>query len=73
MRRIKVPQLWQKWEIMRAQTGAFDKISFHGITETGSFETLTPKISLFSSGLRFGSSFGELWAWKKQISALRDE
>lgn len=51
---------------MRAQTGAFDKINFHGMTETGSFETLPAKIIFFSSALSSGSSLGELWAWKKQ-------
>lgn len=48
---------------MSAQTGAFDKINFQGMTETGSFEMLLPSISLFSSSLSSGSSFGELYAW----------
>lgn len=47
---------------MRAQTGAFDKISFHGMDETGSFDVLPPKITLFSSSLSSGSSAGELYA-----------
>jgi hypothetical protein len=51
--------------MMRAQTGAFDNINFQGMTETGSFATLPPKISFFSCGLSSGSSFGELYAWRK--------
>lgn len=51
---------------MRAQTGAFDKISFHGIVETGSFEVLPAMISLFSAAVSVGSSLGELYAWGKQ-------
>ncbi len=34
------------------------------MTETGSFEMLPPNISLFSSALSVGSSFGELYAWQ---------
>lgn len=36
------------------------------MTETGSFDTLLPNINVFSSTLSFGSSFGELYAWKKK-------
>lgn len=49
--------------MIRAQTGAFDRISFHGMTETGSLEMLPPSINFFSSTLRSGSSFGELYAY----------
>jgi len=56
--------LWQKWDIIRAQTGAFDKINFQGMSETGVFDTPPSSMSFFSSTPRSGSSFGELYAWK---------
>lgn len=49
---------------MRAQTGAFDRINLQGIDETGSFDTLPPKICLFSLEESSGSSFGELCAYR---------
>lgn len=41
------------------------------MTETGSFDMLPPKISLFSSTLSSGSSFGELYAWEEIINKMR--
>lgn len=29
--RMNVPQLWQKWDMISAHTGAFDSSSFQGI------------------------------------------
>lgn len=67
---MKVPQLWQKWDTIRAQTGAFDKINLHGIVLTGSLETLLPIMNFFSSNLSSGSSSGELCAY---MSLSKDE
>ena len=50
---------------MRAQTGAFDKISFQGMTVTGSLDKLPSNMNLFSFALSSGSSAGELCACKQ--------
>lgn len=50
---------------MRAQTGAFDKIRFHGIADTGSSDILPPIMIFFSESLSSGSSLGELYAWER--------
>lgn len=63
---MKVPQLWQKWDTIRAQTGAFDKINLQGIDFTGSLEQLLVVINFLSSGRSSGSSRGELCAYGSQ-------
>lgn len=60
---MKVPQLWQKWDTIRAQTGGFDKINLQGIVFTGSLEEQLAVMSFFSSGRSSGSSRGELCAY----------
>jgi hypothetical protein len=45
---------------MRAHTGALERISRHGIDETGAFATFPPSINLFSLGVSSGSCTGEL-------------
>lgn len=60
---MKVPQLWQKWDTIRAHTGGFDKISPQGIVLTGSLDAQLETISFFSAGLSWGSSAGELCAY----------
>jgi len=63
---MKVPQLWQKWDTIRAQTGGFDKINPQGISFTGSLEKPFVAINFFSSGRISGSSSGELCAYRSQ-------
>lgn len=63
VRRMKVPQLWQKWDAIRAQTGGFDKINLQGIVFTGSLDKQLVVMSFFSSGRSSGSSRGELCAY----------
>jgi len=60
---MKVPQLWQKWDAIRAQTGGFDKINLQGIVFTGSLDKQLVVMSFFSSGRSSGSSRGELCAY----------
>lgn len=68
---MKVPQLWQKWDTIRAQTGAFDKINPQGISFNGSLEKLLVGINFFSSGRNSGSSRGELCAYEFQKKQKR--
>jgi hypothetical protein len=65
---MKVPQLWQKWDTIRAQTGGFDKINLQGMSFTGSLDIPFVAINFFSSGRISGSSSGELCAYSSQNS-----
>jgi hypothetical protein len=57
-----VPQLWQKWQMINAQTGAFDRSRPQGMFSTGASGSLPPSINFFSASVMWGSSVGELYA-----------
>jgi hypothetical protein len=57
-----VPQLWQKWQMINAQTGAFDRSRPQGMFSTGTSGSLPPSINFFSASVMWGSSAGELYA-----------
>jgi len=60
---MKVPQLWQKWQTINAQTGAFDRSRPQGMFSTGASGSLPPRTNLVSSSVMLGSSAGELCAY----------
>jgi hypothetical protein len=60
---MKVPQLWQKWQMINAQTGGFDRSRPQGMFSTGASGSLPPSINFFSASVMWGSSAGELYAY----------